>query len=154
MMIAVALLVGASATALAAERQTLTVRAWDHRTSEQDYRTRDPGWSSTTCAAYSDGVSCNTFGYPASESTGAVYHFAQVVLDEQTKTAYKLSRTARWVWSNMDELKDGDYYTAEISGKEMRIHLQRGGNMGKKVTVKYRIVDVRPYTFPAPVQAP
>jgi hypothetical protein len=67
------------------------------------------------------------------------------VVDEETNTAYTLTKTAAWVWSNMDYLTDGETFQAEIKGKEMLIAVRSGGNQGKKKTLKYRILDIRPW---------
>ena len=57
---------------------------------------------------------------------------------------YTLSRTARWVWNSMDWLTDGDSFPAEIKGKHMYISSRKGGNLGKKETLKYDMLDIRP----------
>jgi hypothetical protein len=47
-------------------------------------------------------------------------------------------------WSSLHYLIDGESYPAEIRGKHMYITGQRGGNQGKKETLKYDILDIRP----------
>jgi hypothetical protein len=39
---------------------------------------------------------------------------------------------------------DGDTFSAEIDGKTMWISARQGGNQGKLVRIKYKILDIRP----------
>jgi hypothetical protein len=63
-----------------------------------------------------------------------------VIANGQT---YTLQRSARWVWQNTDFLNDGESFEAKIKGKSMFIMCRRGGNQGKKETLKYQILDIR-----------
>jgi hypothetical protein len=56
---------------------------------------------------------------------------------------YTLTRSAIWRSSKMDSLSDGESYETEIKGKHMSIAGHRGGNQGKKETLKYDILDIR-----------
>ncbi len=38
---------------------------------------------------------------------------------------------------------DGDQFSAEIKGKDITIHARSGGNQGKEIKLRFRIVDVR-----------
>jgi hypothetical protein len=38
---------------------------------------------------------------------------------------------------------DGDAFDAEVKGNTMWVSAHQGGNLGKLVTVKYRITDLR-----------
>ena len=41
-------------------------------------------------------------------------------------------------------MNDGELFHAEIDGTTMWIEARRGGNQGKKINIKYRILDIRP----------
>jgi hypothetical protein len=126
--------------------QKLTVQAVSHSRSERDYTITTPETTKTNCNINESSANCNSTTYGGGTQNKAVYRFVQVVTSKQgdTVTQYTLSRTARWVWSSMDWLTDGDSFEAEIKGKHMFITCRRGGNQGKKETIKYDILDIRP----------
>jgi hypothetical protein len=140
------LLLIALGTASVAQAQQLTVTAVSHSTQESDYTTTTPAQSNTNCSTTDYSVNCNTTTYGGGSQTNAVYRFTQVVKATQDGKVirYTLARTARWRWSSMDWLVDGDSFQAEIKGKHMLITCHRGGNQGKKETLKYDILDIRP----------
>jgi hypothetical protein len=146
--LALALLLCVSAPGLshAKDTQKLTVTAVAHNAQENDYTTTTPVQSNTNCSATDYSVNCNTTTYGGGSQTHAIYRFTQIVTANQDgKTIqYTLSRTARWRWSSMDWLTNGDSFPAEIKGKHMLIQCRRGGNQGKKETLKYDILDIRP----------
>jgi hypothetical protein len=41
-------------------------------------------------------------------------------------------------------MTDGDTFQAEIDGTTMWVHGRNGGNQGKEIRVKYKILDIRP----------
>ncbi|MGA2215263.1 MAG: hypothetical protein ABSH31_18465 [Bryobacteraceae bacterium] len=41
-------------------------------------------------------------------------------------------------------MTDGDTFQAEIEGTTMWVHGRNGGNQGKEIRVKYKILDIRP----------
>jgi hypothetical protein len=49
---------------------------------------------------------------------------------------------------------DGDTFPAEIEGKTMWITAHKGGNQGKEVRVKYKILDIRPVSQTPTADAP
>jgi hypothetical protein len=57
---------------------------------------------------------------------------------------YTISCTAHWVGSSCGPMNDGDTFPAEIKGNTMWITGRKGGNQGRKVRSKYRILDIRP----------
>jgi hypothetical protein len=126
--------------------QKLTVRAISHSTNERDYTITSPQTTNTNCNLYPNSAECTSTTYGGQTQHKAIYRFTEVVTaDEGGKvTQFTLSRTARWVWNSMDWLTDGDYFPAEIKGKHMLITYRRGGNQGKKITMKYDILDIRP----------
>jgi hypothetical protein len=128
------------------QAQKITVKAVSHSRSERDYTITTPETTNTNCNVNENSANCNSTTYGGGTQNKAVYRFVQVVTSKQGEvvTQYTLSRTARWVWSSMDWLTDGDSFEAEIKGKHMFITYRRGGNQGKKETVKYDILDIRP----------
>jgi hypothetical protein len=109
----------------------LTVTALSHSTSERAYTVTTPQTTNTNCGG---------------SQNRAIYFFRQVVIANEggSVTQYTLSRTARWIWSSMDWLNDGERFHAEITGRHMFITVRRGGNQGKKEVLKFDIVDIRP----------
>jgi hypothetical protein len=125
-----------------ANAQKLTVVAVSHHTQESDYTTTTPAHSNTNCAANDSYINCNTTSYGGGTQTNAVYRLSEVVTANGMR--YVLTRTARWRWSSLDWLNDGESFPAEIKGKHMYITCRKGGNQGKKETIKYDILDIRP----------
>jgi hypothetical protein len=41
-------------------------------------------------------------------------------------------------------MTDGDTFNAEVEGTTMWVDARRGGNQGKRIRIKYRILDIRP----------
>jgi hypothetical protein len=139
-LILVVLLVPALANA-----QKLTVVTVSHSRDERGYTITTPQTTNTNCDLYPNSVNCTSTTYGGGTQNKAVYRFLEVVTssDGERVTQYTLSRTARWVWNSMDWLNDGESFPAEIKGKHMFITYRRGGNQGKKETLKYDILDIR-----------
>ena len=126
--------------------QQLTVVAVSHQTDEYDYTITTPQNSNTNCSVNDSSVNCNTTSYGGGTQAHALYRLYQVVTSNEAGQLiqYKLTRTARWRWTSTDFLTEGDSFPAEIKGKHMYITCRRGGNQGKKETLKYDILDIRP----------
>jgi hypothetical protein len=124
----------------------LTVTALSHSTSERAYTVTTPQTTNTNCDLYPNSVNCRSTSYGGGSQNRAIYFFRQVVIANEggSVTQYTLSRTARWIWSSMDWLNDGERFHAEITGRHMFITVRRGGNQGKKEVLKFDIVDIRP----------
>jgi len=135
-----------SVAATLGNAQKLTVLTVSHSITEYSYTVSTPQTTNTNCSLYPNSVNCRSTTYGGGSENKAVYRFDEVVTSNRggKVTQYTLSRTARWVWSPMDWLKDGEFFFAEIKGKHMFITCRRGGNQGKKVTLKYDILDIRP----------
>jgi hypothetical protein len=133
-------------TPAAVNAQKITVRAISHSMNENDYTITSPQTTNTDCSLYPNSVNCTSTTYGGNTQRKAVYRFTEIVtVDEGGKvTQYTLTRVARWVWNSMDWLTDGDFFPAEIKGKHMFVICRRGGNQGKKVSIKYDILDIRP----------
>jgi hypothetical protein len=129
-----------------ASAQSLTVLAISHSTRENDYIITTPQTTNTNCNLYPNSANCTSTTYGGGSQRKAVYRFMEVVTSSEDGkvTQYKLSRTARWVWNSMDWLTDGDSFPAEIKGKHMFITCRREGNQGKKIIMKYDVLDIRP----------
>jgi hypothetical protein len=134
------------AVSTVANAQKLTVRAASHSQSERDYTITTPETTNTNCSAANNSANCTSTTYGGGTQNKAVYRFTQIVTADEGGKAiqYTLTRTARWVWSQMDYLTDGDSYAAEIKGKHMFVTGKRGGNQGKQEKIKYDILDIRP----------
>jgi hypothetical protein len=130
------------AVPLGARAQKLTIKAVSHNTQEFDYNVTTPQNSNTNCNATDTSVNCNTTTYGGQTQTKATYRLTEIVTSNDVQ--YTLVRNARWVWSSLDWLTDGDSFPAEIKGKHMFVTCRRGGNQGKKITIKYDIMDIRP----------
>lgn len=154
--------------AFAKDEQAVTVTAVSHYTDVNRFTVNVPAsstqitptTSNTTCSdpAGTRFVQCNTTTTPGQsiESPGysqqrAIYRFQELVTyNGQT---YKLERTARWAWSNTDEMNDGQQYQATINVKkhEMTIMGQHGGNQGKWEKLKFKILDISAYGLAQPI---
>lgn len=132
--------------ATALQSQQLTVVAISHDTRESDYTITTPQQSNTNCTGTDSILNCDTTTYGGTSQQHAVYRMTQVVTAQQNGQTirYVLSRTARWRWNSLDWLTGGDSFPAEIKGKHMYITCRKGGNQGKKETLKYDIMDIRP----------
>jgi hypothetical protein len=113
------------------DQQSITVKAISHELKFTDSNGRQ-----ITCV----GSNCSTYGgFQWVEIT-------QVV--ESQGTRYTLScsgvpfksavyRYCEWLHF------DGDQFAAEIKGKDMTVHARSGGNQGKEIKLKFKIVDIR-----------
>jgi len=129
-----------------ASAQKLIVLAVSHSRDERAYTITTPQTTNTNCNLYPDSANCTSTTYGGGSQNKAVYRFVEVVTsnDGGKVTQYTLSRTVRWIWNSMDWLNDRESFPAEIKGKHMFITCRRGGNQGKKETLKYDILDIRP----------
>jgi hypothetical protein len=48
-------------------------------------------------------------------------------------------------------MNDGDQFLAEIDGTTMWVSARRGGNQGKPIRIKYKILDIRQIPIPDPL---
>jgi hypothetical protein len=83
------------------------------------------------------------------------YDLTELVVDEQTSTAYTLMMRIGY---GSDMLVEGQSYSAVIIGespkRNMVIFVHRLGNQGKLISLKYRILDIRPWPGQASTQLP
>lgn len=101
--------------------------------------------SATTAGSITNGTAnCQTTFTPAQTRQVAIstLDVTDVVVAEGMR--YVIVCRASWRGSNCVPLTDGDMFPAEIEGTTMWIEARRGGNQGKKMRVKYKILDIRP----------
>jgi hypothetical protein len=135
------------------EKQTLTVRALSYRAIPHErtsyYQTQ--GQSSTSCygsgtdLGYSTSISlnCQTVTTPPENIPITVRSLEVYNLVEANGMIYTITCTAHWVGSNCTWLIPGDTFQAEVKDTTMWITARKGGNMGKKIRPKFRILDMR-----------
>jgi hypothetical protein len=128
------------------DKESLTVRAIAHTSqiSEQTSTYTTRGRSNTSCSGTGTTINCETTSTPArmhevTSSTMEVVNFV-----EANGLRYTISCRASWVGSNCAPLIDGDVFRAEIDGKTMWVTSHKGGNQGKEVRIKNRLLDIRP----------
>lgn len=147
-----------SATARADDHVIVTTVS--HYTSVYHYTVNTPSTSTTTGQANAtcsgtDTVNCSgsysgqTTTYAGQTMEKAIYTFTELVnVNGQT---YTLQRTARWMWSNTDEIPDGQQFDAIIKKHDMIIVGQHGGNQGKEEKLKFKILNIAAYGLAQPV---
>lgn len=134
-------------------KTSLTVRAVTHasRINEQTSSYTTHGTSSTSCSASATTTGNTTNGTTNCQTTTTPAQTHRIVsrtLDvmnivEASGMRYVISCRANWVGSNCAPMIDGDLFPAEVDGRTMWIIARRGGNQGKQVRVKYKILDIR-----------
>jgi hypothetical protein len=135
-------ILGVALTAAAyGEELALTITTVSHTTDRFGYTIRTPETSNANCNVYGNSVNCNSTTYGGGTQQKAVYRMTEVVMGNGQR--FTLQRTARWVWQNTDFLNDGETFEAKVKGRSMYITCRRGGNQGKKETIKYEIMDIR-----------
>lgn len=138
----------------------LTVQAvkFDRQVNQRTSTYTTPGHSNTNCTgtATSAGnttygnANCQTTSTPAQvhQNTYTTVNVSDVV--EGNGMRYLIVCSASVRWSKCSPLIDGDKFPAEIDGTTMWITAHQGGNQGKKVRIKYKILDIRSIGQPGP----
>lgn len=117
---------------------------------ENSYNFTVPGYVNTNCYGtgswtYSS-VSCSSVVAPPTDipiNVSWVEVYNEVVTEG---TVYTIKCTAHWIGSACGPLRKGDSFLAEVEGNTMWISARRGGNMGKSVRPKFKVLDVRAAT--------
>src|SRR5262245_28858460 len=119
-------------------------------TSTSTYQT--PGTAQTNCGGTStttgpitnSSVNCNTTYTPPQQHDITISRL-DVVDKVKTENGqiYTISCSANWVGSNCGPLIDGDVFEAEVEKTTMWITARKGGNQGKQIRIKYKILDIR-----------
>jgi hypothetical protein len=135
-------------------KQALTVRAVSHasQVSERTSSYTTPGTSNTNCSGAATTIGNTTNGTANCQTTSTPAQTQQItrrVLDvvnvvEAGGMKYTITCRGSWVGTHCGPMIDGDTFPAEISGTTMWISARRGGNQGKLIRIKYKILDIRP----------
>ena len=161
-----------------AAKKILTVKAVTHQAEVREYKTSytlpgSPGYSNTNCMGNATGnatdfgnttsihmngnVNCHTTTTaptpPETKDIRISRGFVTNIVEGEG-FRYTIECTANWVGSNCAPLIDGEFFPAEIDDDTMWLRARRGGNQGKSVRIKYRIVDIRQAPVPAPAVQP
>lgn len=133
-------------------KESLTVRAVSHdsRTNEFSWTYTTPGSSSTDCSGsgttYGNttrvSTNCKTSSTPAQTHLMTRQTIDVMNLVEGNGLRYTITCRASWGGSNCSPMVDGDVFPAEIDGHTMWISARRGGNQGKAIRVKYKILNI------------
>lgn len=152
--VAVILLLGASLACSAKEKNFVSVRAITHasQVNERTSTYTTPGTSNTNCSGVGTTIgnttsataNCQTYSTPAQTHRITSRSVDVVNVVELDGMRYTISCRASWVGSNCGPMIDGDVFPAEIDGNTMWIIGHKGGNQGKEVRAKYKILDIRP----------
>ena len=151
-----------------AAKKILTVKAVTHQAEVREYKTSytlpgSPGYSNTNCMGNATGNATDFGNTTSIYMNGNVDCHTTTTAPTPPETKYiRISRgfvtnivegegfrytiqcTANWVGSNCVPLIDGESFPAEIDGATMWLRARRGGNQGKLLKIKYKIVDIRP----------
>jgi hypothetical protein len=136
------------------EKKSLTVRgvAFTSNAIERTSTYTTPGTSNTNCSGSATTVGNTTNGSANCQTTSNPAQIHQVnsrVVDvmnivDSDGMRYKIVCRASWIGSNCAPLIEGDTFPAEIDNHIMWIKARKGGNQGKEIRVKYKILDIRP----------
>jgi hypothetical protein len=134
-------------------KEKLVVRAVAYRAVPHERTTyyRTQGYSNTTC--YGSGsdwgystsldINCQTVISPPQDVPVTVRSVEVYNALEANGRLYTVTCTAHWVGSKCAWVNPGDSFEAEVSGTTMWVNGRRGGNMGKVMRTKFKIVDIR-----------
>lgn len=138
----------------AKDKIQLTVVAVTHDSQivERTSTYTTPGTNNTNCSGSATTVGNTTSGTANCQTTSNPPQTRQItaramfVTDvvEANDMRYTITCRAGWVGSHCAPLIDGDSFPAEIDGNTMWLSARVGGNQGKQVRVKYKILDIRP----------
>lgn len=143
-----------AATSSAKEKTSLSVHAVSNQkqTYQRTSTYTTPGTSNTNCSGSATTIgdtttgnaNCQTQSTPAQthQITATIWEVTNIV--ETDGMRYLITCRGNWRGSNCAPMTDGDYFQAELEGTTMWIEARRGGNQGKKVRIKYKVLDIRP----------
>lgn len=120
--------------------------------SERTGYVQQPGHSSTTCSGTGTTVGNTTQANANCQTTSTpstVTPITTRTLDVTNRVmadglVYTIVCRASWAGSNCGPLIDGDMFDAQLDGTTMWISARRGGNQGKAIRIKYKVLDIRP----------
>jgi hypothetical protein len=135
-------------------KKSLTVRAvaFTSRTNERTSSYTTPGTSNTNCSGSGTtignttnaSVNCQTTSTPAQTHQINSRTIDVMNIVEADGMRYTIVCRASWVGSNCAPLIAGDVFRAEIDNRTMWLMARKGGNQGKEVKMKNKILDIRP----------
>ncbi len=135
------------------DKEKLVVRALAYRAIPHERTTyyRTQGYSNTTC--YGSGsdwgystslnINCQTITTPPQDIPVTVRSVEVYNALESNGLVYTVTCTAHWVGSKCAWLIPGDTFEAEVSSTTMWVAGRKGGNMGKVMRTKFKILDIR-----------
>lgn len=136
------------------EKRTLTVTAvaFTANATERTSTYTTPGSSNTNCSGSATTIGSTTTGSANCQTTSSPAQVHQVTsrvvdvmnLVDGEGMRYRIVCRASWVGSNCAPLAEGDSFEAEIDGNTMWLKVRKGGNQGKPVRAKHKILDIRP----------
>lgn len=147
---------GSSAADKDARTLQVVALSYESQVNERTSTYVTPGTSSTNCTGSGTTIGSTTTGSANCDttSTPAQTHVINARTVDVTNFVeadgqrYKITCRASWVGSSCSPLNQGDTFPAKIEGKTMWIFGRRGGNQGKEVKIKNRILDIRPMPTP------
>lgn len=135
-------------------KKSLTVRAvgFKSRTNEYTSTYTTPGTSNTSCSGTGTTIgnttdataNCQTTSTPAQTNQITTRSIDVMNVVEADGMRYTIVCRASWVGSNCSPLIEGDMFHAEIENNTMWLTARKGGNQGKEVRMKNKILDIRP----------
>ena len=148
------------------DTEALSLQAVGYRviTHDWNYSYTTPGRSNTSCygsastlgngtingnavdwnAVTNLSADCQTVSTPPQTYSGTIRHFEIFnALRGQNGLTYIVTCSTHWIGSKCSWLRPGDHFQAEANGNTLWISARKGGNRGKPVRVKYRILDAR-----------
>ncbi len=140
--------------AIAAERVHLTITAVSHQSEVRTFTStmNIPSTSNTSCNGTgmntgpfsSAQVNCSTSTYGGPMTSTRSVGFVENIVEADGQR-YRIACTASWALSNCAPMTDGDQFEAEYDGNNtMWVSARKGGNLGKPIKIKYRVLDRRP----------
>jgi len=148
------LLLGLALAGQAKDKIYLTIRAVTHTDEVLSATSQwtSPGSANTNCSGSATTIGNTTTGMANCQTTSTpaqVHQITRTVRDvtnivTANDQRYLITCRASWVGSNCAPMIDGDSFPAEIDGTTMWVNARKGGNQGKEVRVKYKILDIRP----------
>ena len=136
------------------DKEKLVVHALAYRAIPHERTTyhRTQGYSDSTC--YGSGsdwgystslkINCQTITTPPQDVPITVRSVEVYNALESNGSVYTVTCTAHRIGSKCSWLIPGDTFEADVRGTTMWVEGRKGGNMGKVMRTKFRILDIRP----------
>lgn len=135
-------------------KKTLTVVAvaFTSQVNERTSAYTTPGTSNTNCSGIGTTVGNTTYASAGCQTTSRPAQTQQVTrrtvdvmnIVEADGMRYTIVCRASWGASNCGPLMEGHSFQAQVENKTMWLVAHKGGNQGKEVRMKNRILDISP----------